>query len=269
MQILILFNFCRKDRILKKFDNIDSLTQDSETNLKNAEELKANASAHFQDATASYRNLIGIPLQLKNNNNDLNATLEKNEAIIEELNEMRPVVQEHADNLTERAQELDGLLTETRDLSTGAITAANAYKNIVDAIEDAREAADNGYNAADEAAELLLGTENKTGEAGQRSAKLLQTAHELRFNQSYLDPLLEENKMVYRPLQEQSNKNKELLDNIDKLLKQQPAPVQEALKNVSKQAEKAGAYAASINDIVNREFQKVHIIIVRDGNFFF
>lgn len=56
--------------------------------------------------------------------------------------------EEHATDLSAQASRLDSMLTDTRDLTDSAIKAANAYTNIVDAIKNAREAADDAVSAS-------------------------------------------------------------------------------------------------------------------------
>lgn len=56
----------------------------------------------------------------------------------------------HANELTARAQQLDHLLTDTRDSADSAIKAANAYADIVTAIGNASQAAEDAIKAADD-----------------------------------------------------------------------------------------------------------------------
>lgn len=54
----------------------------------------------------------------------------------------------HAKKLMDLAAELDGLLADTRESAENAVKAANSYQNIVDAIEQARQAAIDAGDAA-------------------------------------------------------------------------------------------------------------------------
>lgn len=251
----VLFLY-RKKRLQQKFKTIEVQTEESEKNLRDAEELTLNASELLKDAVTAYNKLELIPLDLEEANRDFNGTLEENEKEIVTINNLRPQVQEHAANLSQRAQELDNLLTETRDTSTDAVTAANAYKNIVEAIEAAQKAANDGLAAAENAADLLDGVENKTQVADDSSVELLETAHSSQTNEHEMTPLLEENKQKYLPLYEKHLKNKELLDNIQKLLKQQQQPLNNELLEAKETAGHAEAYAVNTNSSLD-QFQDV------------
>lgn len=248
--------YFRKDRLQQKFKTIELQTEESEKNLNDAEELKSNASDLLKDAFTAYSTLEPLPANLEDENKDFNETLEENEKEIITIGTLRPQVQEHAANLSQRAQELDNLLTETRDTSTDAVTAANAYKNIIEAIEAAQQAANNGLIAAANASDLLDGVENKTQVADESSVDLLETAHSSQTEEGELKPLLEENKQKYIPLQEKHLKNKELLDNIQKLLKQQQQPLDKELLEAKETAGHAEAYALNTNSTMD-QFKEV------------
>lgn len=225
-------------------------------NLDDADELKTNASELIKDAINAYGKLIIVPINLEKTNSDFNITLDNNENKIKELLVLKPQVIEHAENLTQRAQELDNLLNEARNSSGGTLSAVNAYKNIVDQIKSAKEAADEGLNAAQNAANLLDGAEEKTKEAVAESEKLLDDANKAEVENDF-EPLLEENRANYLPLEEQHLKNKEQLDNIEKLLKQQQQPLKDALNETKDTATHASAYASNTHDTIAEQFKEV------------
>ncbi|XP_022314761.2 laminin subunit alpha-like [Crassostrea virginica] len=87
--------------------------------------------------------------------------------------------QEHAQSLSEQAQFLENIYTDTRETSANALGAANAFQGIVDAIDDANNASQVALDAANEA----LGKSNGVGESSQNSRSnssvLLESARAL------------------------------------------------------------------------------------------
>lgn len=70
---------------------------------------------------------------------------------LESVNDVVVAAADHAEQLTEQAAMLDGMLRDTRDSSDSAVKAANAYADIVTAIGNARQAADDAVVASDNA----------------------------------------------------------------------------------------------------------------------
>lgn len=240
----------------RKFGTVDNQTKDAQKNLQDADELKTNASELLKDAINAYGKLIVVPINLEKTNSDFNITLDNNENEIKELYVLRPQVIEHAENLTQRAQELDNLLNEARNSSGGTLSAVNAYKDIVDHIKSAKEAADEGLRAAQNASNLLYGAEEKTKGALAKSQELFDTANKAEVENDF-EPLLNENKVNYLPLEQQHLKNKEQLDNIQKLLKQQQQPLKDALNETKDIATHASAYASNTHDTIAEQFKEV------------
>ncbi|KAH9488089.1 Laminin subunit alpha-2 [Bulinus truncatus] len=74
-----------------------------------------------------------------------------------ELNDLYKLVKKahkHAEDLQQLAEDIDRLFSATRNLSGDAVRAANAYKDIIDAIRDANISAENAYKAAKEAKDI-------------------------------------------------------------------------------------------------------------------
>lgn len=193
-------------------------------------------------------------------NRVLKNLLDDNDADIAAIKLLQPKVQEHAQNLSQRAQELDNLLSETRDSSNDAIQAANAYKNIVDAIRNASSAANEGLEAGEKAAEQLQGVEDKSLLLDEKSEEVFNNATELEAKERNLKEPLEENLRKYYPLQEQHNKNKDDLNNLEKLLKSKQQPSDNALKEAEEVAVEAESFAVNSNSIVEDEFKEVRSI---------
>lgn len=253
--------FYRIEGVQRKFETVDNQTKEAQKNLQDADELKTNASELLKDAINAYGKLIIVPINLEKTNSDFNITLDNNENEIKELYVLRPQVIEHAENLTQRAQELDNLLNEARNSSGGTLSAVNAYKDIVDHIKSAKEAADEGLKAAQNASNLLYGAEEKSKDALDKSLELFDTASKAEVENDF-EPLLKENKANFLPLEEQHLKNKEQLDNIEKLLKQQQQPLKDALNETTNIATHASAYTSNTHDTIAEQFKEVCQLIV-------
>lgn len=70
---------------------------------------------------------------------------------LENVSDVVIAAADHAEQLAAQAAMLDGILTDTRDTSDSAVKAANAYADIVTAIDNARQAADDAIAASDNA----------------------------------------------------------------------------------------------------------------------
>ncbi|XP_061192514.1 laminin subunit alpha-like [Saccostrea echinata] len=132
------------DRLLA--DARDALNK----SVDEANEAELRAS-QIDNAVVSMRDFVG----------NLSNGLE--EAIIK-VNES----QEHAQALSDQADFLENIYTDTRETSANALSAASAFKEIVDAIDDANNASSTALDAANEA----LGKSNGVGESSENSKNI-------------------------------------------------------------------------------------------------
>lgn len=252
----IYLNFS-KDRVIKKFQTIENQTTESEKNLEESEQLRSNASKLIEQAKHDSGRIKTLPVDIEVTNEALKEFLGDNDADIVAIRELQPKVQEHAQNLSQRAQELDNLLSETRDSSNDAIQAANAYKNIVEAIRNASSAAYEGLDAGEKAAEQLEGVENKSLLLDEKSEEVFNNATELESRERNLTEPLKESLRRYQPLQEQHDRNKDALNILEKLLKLRQQPRDNALKEAEVVAGEAESFSVNTNSIVEEEFREV------------
>lgn len=252
-----VFFVSSKNRVIKKFQTIENQTAESEKNLQDSEQLRNNASKLIEQAKHDSNRIQTLPNDLEITNEALKTLLDSNDADIASIKLLQPQVQEHAQNLSQRAQELDNLLSETRDSSNDAIQAANAYKNIVDAIRNASSAANEGLEAGEKAAEQLQGVEDKSVLLDEKSEEVINNATKLQTRERNLQEPLNENLRRYYPLQEQHNKNKEDLNGLEKLLKSRVQPSDHELKKAQEIAAEADSFAANTNSIVEDQFKEV------------
>lgn len=73
------------------------------------------------------------------------------------------------EDLSSKVKELEHILSESQYGSEDAIKAARAYKDIVEAVRSAREAADSAQNNTNDAADILYNVQEKTNDAEIKS----------------------------------------------------------------------------------------------------
>ncbi|XP_026299731.1 laminin subunit alpha [Apis mellifera] len=196
------------------FDVVKNSTVEAAEDLMAGEELNRNASQYFDEANYN----VDI---LKNNIDDstdiLNKTIAENDQLLIGL--VIPVrdAQDHAEHLYNRSLDLDNLLTDTRN--TNAVKAVSAYRNIGTAIEAARKAAIDAHDAAINATELSNGIEQMMSDSREVVLNLLKSANNT-LSKTMMKPENDLNnaKIDAALISEQNKRNREMLDNIEKIL---------------------------------------------------
>lgn len=206
------------------------------------------------------------PFQLQSFVNEVNTTFEDRDNGIIELEELKPKIKEHAENLSHRAGELHGLLSETKDTSENAIKAANAYKDIVNAIKDAQAAAESSKEYVDEAAISFNKLQENSTDADSNSSNLLDDAFTSLQNVTDLEPLIHEAILRSRPIRSLNEVNKENLDNIENVIRQLQGidPYKESLNNAVKLSENANDYTLGTKMNLQNNFKEVSHRSLRD-----
>lgn len=141
-----------------------------------------NATKFLQDAKSGFADLESTPTALTEKIAELNKTLDSNAKDIHQTEVLLPKIEEHADNLSGRAQELDNLLSGARDTSDNAVAAGKAYTNIVNAIDDAQKAAESAKEYVQKASKVLTSIEDESMVAEQDSASTLDDAYSAQQN---------------------------------------------------------------------------------------
>lgn len=249
----------RKDRLKSKLQNIENQIIQSEANIKDSERILANASDLIDISFGKLKELQDAPDVLESININFNSQLENNKAELDEIQKLKPDVQDHATNLSDRVQQLEHILSESQIGSEDAVKAARAYKDIVAAVNSAREAAEGAENDTTNALEILNNVQERTHDADTNSAKALDDAHDS--NQSTyqkLEPKLKVAISKYKPVKTAHDKNEELLKDIEKILdKIQIKDLGQAYKDAADNAERASGSIAIIEDLVNNSFTEV------------
>lgn len=242
-----------------KLENIENQISQSKANIKDSERILANASDLVEISFGKLKELQDAPDTLESININFNSQLENNKAELDEIQKLKPDVQDHATNLSDRVQQLEHILSESQIGSEDAVKAARAYKDIVAAVNSAREAAEGAENDTNNALEILNNVQERTHDADTNSAKALDDAHDS--NQSTyqkLEPKLKAAISKYAPVKAAHEKNEELLKDIEKILdKIQIKDLGQAYKDAADNAEQASGTVTAIEDLVNNSFTEV------------
>lgn len=124
-------------------------------NIENASATNGFTERLIDDLDNSYLSLDAAHRSV----NELQVPLEqKSETLKNALENYQDSIGEsrrHAEDLQREADRLDDMLTDTRAVSENAVAAATAYKNIVDALSEALNAADKAKMSADNTTSIV------------------------------------------------------------------------------------------------------------------
>ncbi|KAL1517260.1 hypothetical protein ABEB36_001047 [Hypothenemus hampei] len=248
-----------KNRLKGKLDDIVIQISQSKVNLNTSEALLANASELLQDTLGTLKKLQESPNELESRNKDFKTRLDTNQDEIEKIKKLKPQVQDHAQGLSEKVENLENILAGSQLDSSDAIRAARAYKDIAEAVKSAREAAENAKNDTDDATALLTTIQEKTNEAESISRIDLDAAHELDHNiTNQLEPALKQAKNNFNPLKMEQDNNDDILRGIEKILKTiEIPPLDKQFKNASQMADNAITFTNKVDDKVNQSFAQI------------
>ncbi|XP_076315810.1 laminin subunit alpha-1-like [Tachypleus tridentatus] len=255
-----------QNQIKEDIEDSTKIRHSVNTTLSKAEELVNLARQALEDAVFKFKELARLQNEL------LNATenVEEKHGILALLNpkyKEKFVVpaQEHAEELWKQAQQLQDRFSATKEVSDLPLKAAKAYKDIVDALTAAENAAREAETAAERAYNVAYpGTDDaltKQAEiARTRSEKLLKEAADLRDEIPKLRNRLEDKKNNLKKIQEDNAHCKINLDVINNGLSHLPNDIGENLSRVEgylsgilDQAEQTHTKIDDIQDKIDEE----------------
>ncbi|CAG9771124.1 unnamed protein product [Ceutorhynchus assimilis] len=245
-----------KERLKGKLDNIQSQITQSKANLQDSEALLANASDLLEISIGKLKQLSDSPEELETRNSEFEVRLDTNQGEIEKIKELKPTVQAHAENLSQKVQNLERILSDSQLDSNDAIKAARAYKDIAEAVKSAHEAAENAKNDTDHAVNILSTVQQRTMEAESNSSSTLDDAHKLDQSiRDTLEPALKQSIVIFGPLKQTQADNDVILQGIEQILQKLHAPaLDKSFKNASNMADNALSFTSMINETVNASF---------------
>lgn len=186
-----LTNSNRASSSLGAVSDIQQRNTTSNQHLSNCAAILANASNLMNSARKILDQLKQDIERVKTSKDTLHSNVEQKEIDLAASRKILYDAQIHATKLGDQATGLDEMLTDTRQTSENAVSAANSYKNIVDAIDEAMKAAEEAKNAGQNATELSNGVGERAELSNRRSEDLLsQARNALQRTQTLLSPRL-------------------------------------------------------------------------------
>ncbi|XP_054277134.1 laminin subunit alpha [Macrosteles quadrilineatus] len=169
----------RNSSLTGHVNTVKYLTKDGNLTLSDSRELVKNASALLNSAKAALSDLTDQRSQLEIAKTELEQKTQDQSDGLNKVNEVVSAATTHANELTARAQQLDHLLTDTRDSADSAIKAANAYADIVTAIGNASQAAEDAIKAADDTTSKSENIVSNSNGVKEKNDELLKKIYEM------------------------------------------------------------------------------------------
>lgn len=186
-----LTNSNRVSSSLGAVADIQERNATTSAHLKMCTELLANATSLMKNARKTLDQMKSDANRVKTSKDTLQETVEQKEIDLADSRKLLHDAQIHATKLGDQAAGLDQLLADTRQTSENALSAANSYKNIVDAIDEAMNAAKEAKSAGQNSTQLSAGVGDRAQSSNRRSEELLAQARDaLQRTQTMLSPRL-------------------------------------------------------------------------------
>ncbi|GJQ84232.1 LanA [Trypoxylus dichotomus] len=241
-ELTLLFSLYSKERVKQKFEKILDFTRDAKNIVEKAKIDLNNGTRYYDMAKEAYDNLARQANALYNPIHYMNRSVISVEKEIPKIEDDRlPEAHRHADNLTEKAQNLDNIFKETQGISENALKAVNAYLDIENAIEEAYVAAQQSKEFIDNATSFYdnLNTEIADAIASSNNASQAAT-NTSQYVELQLKPQLSEAVVKSRKIRSLHEKNKEDLEHIEDFIKKYPVmSYEDLLLEAIKTTEKA------------------------------
>lgn len=256
----MLFFIYSKERVKQKFEKILNYTREAKNIVEKAKVDLTNGTHYYDMAVDAYNNLakqvktLELPINLMNN------TVANVEQQIPNIEADRlPEAQLHADNLTQKAQNLDNIFKETREVSESALKAVNAYLDIEDAIEEAYGAAQQSKEFIENATSFYdnLNTEIVDTVDASNNASASATLASQRVELE-LKPQLNEAVVKSRRIRSLHEKNKGELEHIEDFIRKYPAlSYEDLLLEAIETTEKANKKTDDTMEALGNNYNKV------------
>ncbi|KAJ9580421.1 hypothetical protein L9F63_024397, partial [Diploptera punctata] len=218
-----LNNANSNSKIMGTVDRVMNLTKEANNTLEEAKDLLKNASALLGESRYAFERLAQEYQVGQNGKDELNETLTSNQLDLFEVEQPVKKAKDHAETLEAKAKDLEELFKEANVSSERALDAANAYSNIDAAIQEALLAAVDANSAAENATEMSLGLDERTGQSEARSSALLQDARGTLDNaQLKLEPQLVRAKASVEQVKQMNGQADEGINRIDSALQRIP-----------------------------------------------
>lgn len=206
----------REARLPQKLDTITSFVKESQSNLKEGKSLENESKKLLSEMDLALKEVTNIGSELNNLNDDIEDILPKN---LDEIRKLEPLVQEVLSHVLILVGNKDNLSNQYSNItanSNDAIKAVNAYAEIDNNVEIARNSSNQGHNNANKALDLTGGMSHRAAQSNQESSELNHEGHAALSNvQLELQPSLQKALDNVKQIQEELVKVDAKLDSIN------------------------------------------------------
>lgn len=206
--------------VFTKMETLVNQTKQVEDNIKNTTNYLSITNLMIEPIYRNYADMEKINKVLVNKTGDGETDFFPTKEIAYQgvLGEIE-MAEKHSDGLQSTADKLGAELTNIASSSEQALRAANAYSDIVKAVDTARKAIRNATYAAGNSTELSVGTEDRAYKADQDAMNLLDTVKEsLRSIQDELQPKLNESSINVENIRNVLKETTDLTNSIQALV---------------------------------------------------
>lgn len=182
----------KEARLPQKLETISSFVKESQNNLKEGKSFEIEIKKLLSELDLSLKDAKNIGSELNDLNDNVEEILPKN---IDELRKLEPLVQQvlsHVSILEDKKDSLSNQYSDITANSNDAIKAVNAYAEIDNNVEIARNSSNIGLENAQVALDLTKGMSDRAAKSHQDSSELNHEGHSALSNvQMELSPSLQ------------------------------------------------------------------------------
>ncbi|XP_023289722.1 laminin subunit alpha, partial [Orussus abietinus] len=231
------------------FDTVKNYTAEVKEDLLAGEDLNERAAKFLDTAFDNIKTIYDI-----RDNEDplprLNETIFNNDQQLIDVFDLVSKANVHSQDLFVHSLQLDDLLTDTRN--TSAVRAVSVYRDIVEAIQMAKQAANYAEAATQNTKELTEGIGQKTLKYWNECIQLRDVALTvLNKTEGKLQTDLTEGTKIAEDILFQNQKNKEALQRINKTLGTIPSQSSPLAQDAVKEADEVGELLQRAMDRMN------------------
>ncbi|XP_034480299.1 laminin subunit alpha [Drosophila innubila] len=213
-----------------KFDTVSEQEQEAGKNIKEAGNYLINGELTLGQIANKLEDLRGALEELKLVNKGVDEYLPERDEQHKDADALTQQAEQRAAELNARAVDLANQYTDMTASSEPAIKAATAYSDIVKAVEDGEQLSQDAIKAAENAAQIRNGIEERAGNADNESAELLQKAKQSLLKvQDDLEPRLDDAAGKVKDISELNADTENKLKEINLLIGKLPAETQRDL----------------------------------------
>lgn len=186
-----LFNKYKDATVNSKFETVQNQSQEAIKNIENSDVYGKKGKITLGEIFKNIGSLDNVNNELKEVSQQVDNLLPNNNNEIINLSGSVDEVTQHTNKLVAAAQSLTLQLSNITSNAEDALKAANAYKDIVDAVNNARNAIKSAKESSGNATELCDGIGDRAGSSDQVASDLLEEARKsLNTVQADLQPHL-------------------------------------------------------------------------------